>query len=128
MSDGYNEFLLGHYGELPDDPEALKRGLRTALKIIGSYELDCRHIEEYVTPENMGRGFCQGDIYVEAVADIFYWMRRDPNFHHQVNCPDCDGSGFVMIGIGWDPEHPEDAEDEDNCLCECHVLAPSVAQ
>jgi hypothetical protein len=70
----YDDFLLGKYGPLPDDAEALKRGLRKALQIIGSYELDCRSIEDYVTAENMGRGFCQGEVYREAVADVFYWM------------------------------------------------------
>ena len=76
MSDGYSDYLLGKFGPIPDDPEALKRGLRHALKVIGSYELDCRSIEDYVTPENMGRGFCQGEVYQKAVADVFYWMRQ----------------------------------------------------
>jgi hypothetical protein len=30
-----------------------------------------------VTPENMGHGFCQGDVYENAVKDVFYWMAQE---------------------------------------------------
>lgn len=77
-----NDYVLGKYGPLPNDPVALKAGLKYALKLIGSYEMDCRNIEDYVTPQNMGRGFCQGSIYREGVADIFRAMGVDiPESH-----------------------------------------------
>jgi hypothetical protein len=77
VSDGYNDYLAGRFGPLPDDGAQLRAGLKHALEIIGSYELDCRSIDTYVTPENMGRGFCQGDVYQEAVKDVFYWMAQE---------------------------------------------------
>lgn len=78
MSKGYHDFLLGKFGPLPDDPVALKRGLQQAIRLIGSYELDCRAIRDYVTPENMGEGFCQGSVYQHGVEDIFAAMQREP--------------------------------------------------
>jgi hypothetical protein len=76
MSEGYYDYLLGKFGPLPDDVESLQRGLEKALRLIGSYELDCRDIEGYVTAENMGRGFCQGEVYEHGVEDVFGAMGR----------------------------------------------------
>ena len=78
MPVSYDDFLLDKYGELPDDSRALKRGLRKALAIIGAYEVECRNIESYVTPENMGQGFCQGEVFREAIADVFWAMETEP--------------------------------------------------
>ena len=40
-----------------------------ALQIIKSYELDCRHLTDYLK-DNDAEGFCQGVIYKEARQDI----------------------------------------------------------
>lgn len=42
--------------------EQLVDALEWALMIIDSYELDCRHLNEYLK-ENDPEGFCQGSIY-----------------------------------------------------------------
>jgi hypothetical protein len=76
VSVGYNDYLAGKFGPLPDDAESLRRGLEKALRLIGSYELDCRAIRDYVTPANMGRGFCQGEVYELGVEDIFASMEK----------------------------------------------------
>jgi hypothetical protein len=73
---GYYDYVLGKFGPLPDDAEALKHGLDFAIRIIGSYERDARHIGDYLKNSPNGDGFCQGEVYREAVADIFRAMER----------------------------------------------------
>jgi len=47
----------------------LKEALKYAIRIIESYEMDIRN-SEWTGISLKGKGFCQGTIYTEAIADI----------------------------------------------------------
>lgn len=53
--------------------------LRHAKKVIQSYELDIRMLPEYLADNPTGQGFCQGDVYTEAMSDIDYWGQHAVN-------------------------------------------------
>lgn len=52
-----------------ENKKVLKQ-LDYAKKIIGSYQSDCKNLPKYLGESNDPKGFCQGKIYKEALADI----------------------------------------------------------
>ncbi len=57
--------------------ECLKEALNYAVRIIESYEMDIRN-SEWTGINLKDKGFCQGTIYTEAIADIKHKAGESP--------------------------------------------------